>query len=129
MKGSNILHYWTIWYPGAAATGLLIARALVEPADTVLLHAPAPLLMVELTDQAGQWLAHGKELERTADTPMCRLRRVGGRIEREDIWPGAAEVGAVVILPGGEAGILQQWWHADDKQEWRWQVEFYNTLR
>jgi hypothetical protein len=33
-----------------------------------------------------------------------------------------------VILPGGEAGILKSWWHADDHSEWRWQIEFYNHI-
>jgi hypothetical protein len=30
------------------------------------------------------------------------------------------------MLPGGETGELKQWWHAEDKSEWRWTVEFYN---
>jgi len=34
-----------------------------------------------------------------------------------------------VILPGGEAGILKAWWNADDRKEWRWQIEFYNQIR
>jgi hypothetical protein len=33
-----------------------------------------------------------------------------------------------VILPGGEAGILKAWWHAPDKQQWRWNIEFYNAI-
>ena len=36
------------------------------------------------------------------------------------------DLGRLVILPGGEAGILKSWWHADDHSEWRWQLEFYN---
>jgi hypothetical protein len=35
----------------------------------------------------------------------------------------------VVLLPGGEAGILKSWWNADDRKEWRWDVEFYNQIR
>jgi hypothetical protein len=31
-----------------------------------------------------------------------------------------------VILPGGEVGTLVQWWHSDDRSEWRWQIELYN---
>jgi hypothetical protein len=49
-------------------------------------------------------------------------------ISREDRWPAAADVGAVVILPGGEAGELKSWWNADDGSAWRWQVEFYNHV-
>lgn len=44
----------------------------------------------------------------------------------EDGWPTDADLGRLVILPGGEAGILQAWWNADDRSEWRWSVEFYN---
>jgi hypothetical protein len=33
-----------------------------------------------------------------------------------------------VILPGGEAGILTAWWHADDRRSWRWSVELSNSL-
>lgn len=29
----------------------------------------------------------------------------------------------LVILPGGEAGILTAWWHAPDHSEWRWQLK------
>jgi hypothetical protein len=32
------------------------------------------------------------------------------------------------MLPGGEVGILKSWWNAPDHKEWRWQVEFYNSL-
>jgi hypothetical protein len=24
---------------------------------------------------------------------------------------------------------LKSWWNADDRKEWRWQVEFYNQIR
>jgi hypothetical protein len=34
-----------------------------------------------------------------------------------------------VILPGGEVGILKAWWNAEDRKEWRWHVELYNSLR
>jgi hypothetical protein len=32
----------------------------------------------------------------------------------------------LVILPGGEAGILTSWWHAPDHSQWRWQLELSN---
>jgi hypothetical protein len=35
-------------------------------------------------------------------------------------------VGRLVLLAGGEAGIVRAWWHADDHSEWTWQVEFHN---
>jgi hypothetical protein len=59
---------------------------------------------------------------------MTRLTRRGEQIEREDRWPTEADLGALVILPGGEVGRLTRWWNADDGSEWRWQVEFYNHV-
>jgi hypothetical protein len=32
----------------------------------------------------------------------------------------------LVILPGGEAGILTSWWHAPDHTQWRWTLELSN---
>ena len=60
---------------------------------------------------------------------MSYLVRRGAAISLEDGWPTPADIGRVVILPGGEAGILKAWWHADDRKEWRWQVEFFNQIR
>ena len=57
---------------------------------------------------------------------MSLLIREGDRIRLADHWPTDADLGRVVILPGGEAGILVSWWHADDHSEWRWRVEFFN---
>jgi hypothetical protein len=50
----------------------------------------------------------------------------GSRLVREDRWPSADDLGALVILPGGEVGTLVEWWNAPDSSEWRWRVEFYN---
>jgi hypothetical protein len=129
MPNNQTLEYWTVWYPEAAATGLLLARAQVDPAKVMLLHAAPGVITVEVTDAHGRRLAYGADLKRTLDSPMCRLRREGDRVTREDTWPGPDDLGVPVLLPGGEAGILQQWWHAPDQQEWRWQVEFYNSKR
>ncbi|HEV8574258.1 MAG TPA: hypothetical protein VGR43_06060 [Dehalococcoidia bacterium] len=60
---------------------------------------------------------------------MCRLRRSGDSVTREDIWPREEDIGTLVILPGGEVGVLKSWWNADDRMEWRWEVEFYNSRR
>ena len=60
---------------------------------------------------------------------MCRLLREGDAITREDVWPSQEDIGRIVILPGGEAGVLKQWWNADDRKEWRWQIELYNSIR
>lgn len=117
---------WDLWFPQAAATGLPFARGRVDAAEVMLVHAAPPLLTVTVRSGAGDVLAAGTDLARSAETPIARLTRRGERIEREDIWPGAADLGRLVILPGGEVGTLREWWNADDHSEWRWQLELYN---
>jgi hypothetical protein len=120
------LQYWTVWYPKAAATGLLLGRGRLDATDHLLVHAAPDFLTVEVFDDSGRRVAYGQDLPQTQDSPMCRLRRVDGRVEREDLWPTRDDLGSLVLLPGGEVGVLKQWWHAQDQQSWRWQVEFYN---
>ncbi|HXK33550.1 MAG TPA: hypothetical protein VNM91_06030 [Dehalococcoidia bacterium] len=121
---------WDLWYPGGGADGLPFARARIDPADVVLVHAAPRRLRVEVRDDAGNRLAFGDDLRREGDdVPVTRLVRVGGRIRREDGWPRDDDVGRAVLLPGGEAGRLLSWWNAADGSEWRWQVEFYNRRR
>lgn len=126
---NNTLHYWSIWYPKAASTGLLLGRGLLEQTQQLLVHAAPPVLTAELHDENGRLLAQGKDLESTQESPICLLQRDGNDITRRDLWPEASHNGLPVLLPGGEVGILQSWWHADDQKEWRWQVEFYNSIR
>ena len=123
------LQYWTIWYPKAASTGLLVARGLLGSTDTLLLHAAPEVITVEVADGQGKPLATGKDLKSTQNSPICRLTVQGAKVAREDVWPGPEDIGAKVILPGGEAGVLKSWWNSDDRKEWRWEVEFYNTIR
>ena len=120
---------WQLLFPEAGAAGLTFARTKLDPddaGDRVLVHAAPPTLEVIVTDESGTTVAHGEGLERHEEGPMSFLVRRGDRIELEDGWPSDADVGRLVILPGGETGELKSWWHADDKSEWRWQVEFYN---
>jgi hypothetical protein len=118
---------WDLWYPKAGATGISFGRGQVAiRAESMLVHAAPEKLTVTVYDSHGQLLAKGTDLLVTLDTPMCRLTRRHNHIEREDIWPGVADLGQLVILPGGEVGTLKQWWHADDHSEWRWQLELYN---
>lgn len=117
---------WDLWYPDAAAQGLPFARGRLDSTDILLVHAPPDSLRVEVRNDAGELLASGDQLARSAERPMARLRRAGSRIVREDLWPAPEDIGRPVILPGGEVGILRSWWNAPDGQEWRWQVEFYN---
>jgi hypothetical protein len=118
---------WDLWYPKAGATGISFARGRVAGGvETMLVHAAPEVLTVTVRSGDGRVLAEGQDLHLTAETPITRLVRRGAAIERADIWPGAAEIGQLVILPGGEVGTLLQWWHAGDHSEWRWQIELYN---
>ena len=121
------IHTWDVYYPDAAATGLPFARCRIDPTDVLWLHAAPERLAVTVRDGDDIVVALGEPLQRAGDRyPMTRLSRTGAEIHREDRWPTQADLGAVVLLPGGEAGHLRAWWNAADGSEWRWQVEFYN---
>lgn len=121
------MHIWDLWFPDAGAQGLPFARARIEPADVVLVHAAPRKLRAEVRDDDGTRIAFADDLRRETEYfPMTRLRLRHGGITREDGWPQAEDIGRVVLLPGGEAGVLQTWWNADDGSEWRWTLELYN---
>lgn len=120
------LETWELWYPKAAAAGLSFSRSEIEAQEIVLVHAAPDTLTVVVRCADGSLKAEGKELAATLDSPMARLRCAGGKIEREDVWPTEEDIGRIVLLPGGEAGALLEWWNAPDKSEWRWKIEFYN---
>lgn len=129
---AGAIETWDLWLPGPGATGLAFARARIDAADAgdrVLVHAAPQRLQVRVLDSKGQLIASGNDLERRLPGPMSALTRRGSSISLEDVWPTEGDIGRVVILPGGEAGILKAWWHAEDRKEWRWQVEFYNQIR
>ena len=122
---------WDLTFPEAGATGLAFARARVaseQVEDRVLVHAAPPVLDVVVRDEDGVVTARGEGLRRDAHGPMVTLVRDGGEVRLEDGWPSQDDVGTVVLLPGGEAGVLTSWWHADDRSSWRWQVEFFNHV-
>jgi len=122
---------WDLWMPDVGATGLSFARTRVD-GDAVrgrlLVHAAPQKLEVTIRGEDGSVLASGQGLERGAPGPMSFLVRDGDQVRLEDGWPTDADLGRLVILPGGEAGVLTQWWHADDQSEWRWLVEFANHV-
>ena len=126
MSSNSQLQIWDLWYSKAGATGISFARGRLDQTNLLLVHAPPPVLTVEVRSDNGQRLAYAQDLEQTADRPMARLSVQGDRIVREDMWPGQSDIGRVVILPGGEIGKLLSWWNAEDGSEWRWQIEFYN---
>ena len=118
---------WDLWYPAAAATGLPFARGQLDPTDVLWVHSAPEVLAVTVRDGQGRIIAQGENLRRAGPSlPMTRLWRDGAAVRREDRWPQAADLGSLVILPGGEVGTLRAWWQAEDGSEWRWQVEFYN---
>jgi len=121
---------WDLWYPNAAAQGLSFCRARIEDTERTWIHSPPDALRVEVRDDAGGLLAWADQLKcSSAKTlPMARLTIVDGSVVREDGWPSDTDIGSVVLLPGGEAGILKSWWNAADEREWRWTVEFYNRV-
>lgn len=121
------LQTWELYYPESAATGLAVARARIDPTEVVWLHAAPPVLSVTVREGDDRVLARGEGLRRQGPHfPMTRLEWRGTQVLREDRWPTDKDLGAVVILPGGEAGILKSWWNAKDGNEWRWTVEFFN---
>jgi hypothetical protein len=126
MEFNSSLQIWDLWYPRAGATGVSFARGRLAGTNMLLVHAPPPMLTVEIRSENGQRLAYAKDLPQTADRPIARLTVWGEQISRQDLWPEESDLGQVVILPGGEVGKLLSWWNAEDGSEWRWQVEFYN---
>jgi len=126
MAKPTSLQLWDLWYPKAGSTGVPFARGRLAITDHLLVHAPPPVLTVEIRSEKGRRLAYSQDLAQTADRPMARLTRRGYRVMRQDRWPTQKDIGQLVLLPGGEVGVLLQWWNAEDGSEWRWQVEFYN---
>src|SRR5688500_17201381 len=119
MPGAN--HIWDVWYPNAGAQGLPFARGRMDATETLLLHAAPDALGVEVRADGGDLRASGAQRARTGEyVPITRLQRTGDRVTREDEWPSEGDVGLPVLLPGGETGILLAWWHAEDKNSWRW---------
>lgn len=117
---------WDLWFPGAASCGLPFARARIAQQQHVWVHAAPATLAVQVW-QDGRVVAQAGTLERDSDSlPMTRLELAGEGLVRQDRWPTDADLGSVVLLPGGEAGILQGWWNAGDGSAWRWRVEFSN---
>ena len=121
------LQTWELYYPEAAATGIEVARARIDPAEVVWLHAAPPVLAVTVRQGDDRVLARGASLRRDGpQIPMTRLEWRGTTVTRQDRWPTDADLGTIVILPGGEAGVLKSWWNAPDGSAWRWTVEFSN---
>jgi hypothetical protein len=120
------VHVWAIRNPDGGANGLEFARATIAPTQTVLAHAMPSTVDVHVYENGGALVAIGEGLRATDETPISRLRVDGLRVLREEIWPTDEDVGSVVILCGGEAGVLRRWWNDDERAAWRWDLELSN---
>ena len=126
----NDIQTWELWYPAAAATGMEFARGRIDPTDVLWVHAAPDRLAVTVREGDDRVVARGEPLERAGSyMPMTRLTLEGDEVRREDRWPTDADLGSLVILPGGEVGVLTAWWNAPDGSAWRWSVEFSNRRR
>jgi hypothetical protein len=118
---------WELWFPDAGATGLPFARGRVDPTEVMWVHAAPATLAVTVRDGRERVVARGVRLERRGERlPLTRLSVRRRKVVREERWPTEADLGSLVILPGGEVGTLVSWWNAADGSEWRWRVELYN---
>jgi hypothetical protein len=126
----NDVQTWELWYPAAAATGMEFARGRIDPTDVLWVHAAPDRLAVTVREGDERVVARGEPLERAGSyLPMTRLTLEGDQVRREDRWPTDADLGSLVILPGGEVGVLTAWWNAPNGSAWRWSVEFSNRRR
>jgi hypothetical protein len=119
-------------FPDSGATGISFCRSRVDSAaagERVLVHAAPPTLdVVVRSDDDGTVIASGRGLSRGEPGPISFLVRAEDQVRLENGWPSQDDLGRLVLLPGGEAGVLRAWWHAPDHSEWKWSVEFFNHV-
>ncbi len=122
-------YLWDLRNPDGAMLGMEFARAVSAAADVVLAHSLPERVDVVVRDGSGERvIARGEGLADEPSRPMARLVVGGGTVRRKNIWPSEEDLGRPVILPGGEVGLLREWWNAEDGTEWRWNVEFHNSV-
>lgn len=122
-------YVWHLRNPDGGATGLEVANGTSAPTDRMLAHALPERVNVDVRVRGGDRIARGRDLRHDLSTPMSLLTISDGTVGRVNLWPTDEHVGLPVILPGGEVGILQSWWNAEDGSAWRWEVEFSNRRR
>jgi hypothetical protein len=96
---------------------------------SVLAHSLPSSIDVEVRDEDGTLVAAADGLKGDEPTPMALLQIDGTDVRRTQLWPSDEDLGTPVILPGGEVGILNAWWHAPDHSEWRWSIELHNQVK
>ena len=119
---------WEIRNPDGGSMGLELARGRMAPGPRVLAHSLPERADVTVVDEEGMLVARGRDLRDDGGTPMAELSVDGGSVRRRNRWPTEEDLGTPVILPGGEVGLLERWWNAEDGSEWRWSVGFHNRV-
>ena len=115
---------WDLRSTDGGASGLAFARASLDPSRSILVHAAPSRLEVEVRSNGEHLIAVGRDLRADTDhTPIARLVLDGTRVLRSEIWPTERDLGSIVLLPGGEAGVLRSWQTAPDRSTWTWSLE------
>jgi len=116
---------WQLRSVEGGSAGLEFARSAIDPSRTVLVHAAPSRLDIEVLANGERLIAIGRDLRPGdgGDTPMTRLVIDGTRVLRSQLWPDDEDLGSVVLLPGGEAGVLQSWSTDADRSSWTWSLE------
>jgi hypothetical protein len=123
-EAEGTFHVWELRGADGGSAGFEFARSRIAETASVLVHAAPSVLDVEVFANGEHLVAIGKQLRATEDTPMTRLTIDGTRVRREAMWPGEADHGSIVLMPGGEAGQLQAWTTDPERRRWVWTVEF-----
>jgi hypothetical protein len=104
-----MLEVWDLWFPDAGATGIAFARSRVDDQ-----RPKTGCWSMPPTHPRGRRARPGRQADRPrpgAGTRPIRADELPGPPERQhpagDGWPTLEDLGRLVILPGGEAGILQ----------------------
>lgn len=117
-------YVWLLRSHDGGAQGLEFARARTEVVSTVLVHAAPNALDVEVMENGERLIATGRNLHAEDESsPMTRLFVDGVRVVRASTWPDDADIGSVVLLAGGEAGILRSWSNNLERTSWTWALE------
>jgi hypothetical protein len=118
---------WSLRNPDGGMNGLEFAAATTASDQRrVLVHSSPSELEVEVTTGDGDQIVQGRVEHQGDESPMSVLDFTDGELSLKGEWLTDEHLGLVVILPGGEAGILKSWEHADDRSWWKWTVEFSN---
>ena len=54
MNSQSQLLIWDLWYPHAGAPGVSFAHGRLNATETLFVHAPPPMLTVEVRSDKGQ---------------------------------------------------------------------------